>query len=183
MPKTIRFTNLVAKSGKPQTAALWTKPNDNPIFLKAVRENRVLTVIQKPTGTQKDFGIMRFVQEQFALYLVFPKPLPKATEARVIGINYELIAEAAPNQSKERTAKKETATPRLRVPQTLEQKPIQKQFRITIVRSGREEVALMVRGQNIHEVEKTALQMVKRKTFQPQGILDEIKAIAEMSEP
>lgn len=182
MPKTIRFTELVKKSGKPQTVALWTKPKDNPSFLKAVRENRVLTVIQKPTGTQKDFAVIGFAQERFALYMVFPKSLPKVSDSHVVGINYQLVVEVAASQSSAEAtpAKKEIATRRLLPPPFPKAKPIRKEFRVTIVRSATEEVALTVRGQNIQEAEATALKTVRTKKFKPKDTLEEIKAIAEM---
>jgi len=59
--------------------------------MKAVKENRVLTLIQAPASKRKDFGRIGFHQEAFASYLVFPKPLPKETKPRVIGIKYDLM--------------------------------------------------------------------------------------------
>jgi len=181
MSKTIRFTELVKRSGKPQTVALWTKPKDNPSFMKAVHDNRVLTVIQKPTGNQKDFGLIGLVQEQFALFMVFPKPLPKASEARVLGINYELVDEAAaghPNSKEKLRA--QTRPPISRPPPVPKAKPKQKLFRVTIVRTATEEVVLSVRGQNLHEAEAAGLQTVKKKKFQPQETRDAIKTLAEI---
>lgn len=162
--------------------ALWTKPKDNPSFLKAVRENRILTVIQKPTGTQKDFATIGFAQERFASYMVFPKPLPKVSEARVVGIDYQSVVEVTTSQSGTETtpSKKEIATRALLPPQIPEDKPIRKQFRVTIVRSATQEVALTVRAQNIGEAETNALQHLKTKKFKPMAILEEIKAIAEI---
>lgn len=93
MTPNIRFQELVKQSGKPETMALWKKPADGDPFLRAVKENRVLTVFQKPSGTHKDFGKIGFHQEPFSLYLVFPNPLPKALEARIIGVKYDLIEE------------------------------------------------------------------------------------------
>jgi hypothetical protein len=94
-PKTIRFSELVKRSGKPETATLWTKPGANPAFMKAVRENRVLTIVQQTTGTKKERGEIGFHEQHSAIYLVFPKPLPKAAGiSEVIGIHYELLADA-----------------------------------------------------------------------------------------
>jgi|GEM_PF-2137137 hypothetical protein len=90
MAKEIRFGELVKHSGKPQVITLWTNPKRDRSFAKAVKENRVLTVIQKPTGKRKDFGQIGFHQKTHASYFVFPKPLPKEP-LRVIGIKYDLV--------------------------------------------------------------------------------------------
>ena len=87
---TIRFTDLVEKSGRPDVVALWTDPKKNREFQKALRENRVLTVKQEPAGTKKDYGRIGFFQERGVSYLVFPKSLPRS-DARVVGLKYELL--------------------------------------------------------------------------------------------
>src|ERR1700743_523497 len=97
MPKEIRFSQLVQKSGKPETMILWTQPKEKPSFMKAVRENRVVTVFQKPNGTKKDFGAIGFHQEKFGTYLVFPKKLAKLEDTHIIGIKYELLKEQPPS--------------------------------------------------------------------------------------
>lgn len=53
MGKEVRFAQLVAASGRPQTLTLWTDPKKNPQFMKAVKENRVVTIVQKPREHQK----------------------------------------------------------------------------------------------------------------------------------
>jgi len=70
---------------------LWTDPKHDPRMSKAIRENRVLTVHQEPTSKKKDFGEIGFHKIPFASYLLFPKPLPEKSEARVVGINYQLV--------------------------------------------------------------------------------------------
>ncbi len=94
MPKEIRFGELVKKSGKPKIVSLWTDPKRDQSFMKAVKENRILTLTQEPTSKRKDFGRIGFHPEPHVSYLVFPKPLPKDAAPRVIGIKYELIATA-----------------------------------------------------------------------------------------
>src|ERR1043165_3428924 len=92
MAKTIRFGDLVRSSGRPRTVTLWTKPQDSPSLTSAIKKNRVLTVVQE--AGKKDHGLMGFKQLPGALYLEFPRPLPhEKEEAKVIGINYQLIDE------------------------------------------------------------------------------------------
>ena len=58
MNKEIRFSELVKTAGHPQTVALWTKASKDKAFMKSVRDNRVMTVIQQLHGSRKDFGLI-----------------------------------------------------------------------------------------------------------------------------
>jgi hypothetical protein len=74
---------------------IWaTQPGRDRAFTAAVKSNRALTVVRDPTNKRKDYGEIGFHERPGAVYLVFPRPLPKASEGRVIGINYQLLAEA-----------------------------------------------------------------------------------------
>jgi len=184
MPKEIRFSKLVQMAGKPETVTLWIKPKNNPAFMKAVKENRVVTVFQKPTGIRKDFGTIGFHQEKFAAYLVFPGRLPKF-EAHIIGINYELLQES----EQKRPLKKKVEPPKAirkdfshdgSLPtrdgiQKLKPKDRStKKFTVKIVRSGTAKTSLTVNDKTISEAEAIALKMVKAESFKP----DEIHAKA-----
>jgi hypothetical protein len=61
--------------------------------MQAVKQNRVITVVQEPASKRKDFGEIGFHQRGGAAYLVFPRPLPKSKQANVVGINYSLLAQ------------------------------------------------------------------------------------------
>src|SRR5262249_40329566 len=88
--KELRLSNLVAGSGKPHVVSLWTKPEADRVFMKAVKENRVLTLIQPPTTKHKVYAIVGFQKQ--SSYLVFPNPLPVKQPLRVVGIKDELLA-------------------------------------------------------------------------------------------
>jgi hypothetical protein len=183
MPKEIRFAELVKKSGKPEIVTLWTKPKDNPSLMKAVRENRVLTVFQKPIGPHKDFGVIGFLQEQFALYLVFPKRLPASADVRVIGIKYDLLEEKV----KKEPALKTTITPKAEKKQKVvpavvpKEKPVPlKKFRVRILRNATNEITLTVTADNISHAGEKALLAVKTKIFKPEKVQDEVKEISEV---
>lgn len=188
MPKQIRFNKLVQKAGKPEPMTLWTKPKDNPAFMKAIKENRIVTVFQKPTGAKKDFGLGGFHQEQFATYLVFPKPLPKLGEVQVIGIKYDLLQE----QPESRTVGKKVESPkpvlkhavpggsnaaRNGVHKSETQQETGKTFEVKIVRTGRVETIVKVSATTISEAETNALKTVKAQDFQPEDVHDEVKSI------
>src|SRR3954464_15711520 len=89
----IRFRDLVKTAGTPEPKSLWTDPKNDREFMRAVKQNRVLTVVQE--SAKKDFGELGFHQRQGALYFVFPKPLP-AEEGKVIGIKYDLAEPKEP---------------------------------------------------------------------------------------
>jgi hypothetical protein len=93
MLKHRRLGDLVRQSGRPEIAWLWSSPTDDRPFARAIRENRVLTVIQKPGSQGRDVGQIGFHRNRFASYFVFPRPLPKDGPNRVIGINYQLVEE------------------------------------------------------------------------------------------
>ena len=94
--KTVRFDALVKTSGQPEQVTLWTKPEDDAAFMKAVRDNRVATVIQQNVGTKKDFGVVGFDAQKNAAYLIFPKRISHPSKTKIVGIKYERIAAAAP---------------------------------------------------------------------------------------
>jgi hypothetical protein len=191
MPKEIRFSKLIQKAGKPETVSLWTKPKDNPAFMKAIDENRVITVFQKPTGTKKDFGLIGFHQEKFAAYLVFPKPLPQLGEVHVIGIKYELLKE----QQENRPVKKDRQLPKTAKKTFIHNgwHPIQdgaskskakiepvKKFEVRIVRIATIETTITISAKNISEAETKALETVKTQNFEPDDVHDEVKSIAQI---
>jgi len=56
--KTVRFTKLVEESGEPVPVTLWTEPEEDRDFAKAMREGRVLTVVQRNVGARADYGVV-----------------------------------------------------------------------------------------------------------------------------
>src|SRR5262249_18571187 len=94
--KTVRFAKLVEESGRPELVTLWTAPEENREFMKAAKENRVVTVIHHNVGSKTDYGLVGFVKQLLANFLVFPKPLGYAAETKIVGIKYDQIAESAP---------------------------------------------------------------------------------------
>jgi hypothetical protein len=93
--KTIRFGDLVRQAGRPTTIELWIPPDRNKELQRAIRANRVLTVKHRNTGNQRDKGTIGFHQQREAIYLIFPRALPKTGRAPVIGINYDLLDQPA----------------------------------------------------------------------------------------
>ena len=187
--KQIRFSDLVRKCGRPETVTLWTEPQDNPLFMKAVPANRVLTLMLKPHGGHPDFGEIAFHQHANALYLVFPKSLPEEGGARVVGIRYDLIAEQTNHQPVAKALKPEgrPKASRLSVPFPSKTGPQEKpkpvprrEFNVTIFRTASMQEEVTVVASNIHDAEAAALGAVKQRKFRLGNIQDVIKAIAEI---
>ena len=75
--KEIRFTDLVSRAGKPEVVTPWSDPKQDRAFMKAVKENRIVTLVQQPLTKRRDYGEIGFHQDSRAAYLIFPKPHPK----------------------------------------------------------------------------------------------------------
>jgi hypothetical protein len=104
---TARLEQLIKASGQPEAVTLWTKPEDNPQFMRAVKERRVLTVLQQNVGTKKDYGLVGFFPKDLAAFWIFPKPLKLPDETKVIGIKYERLAPSKPKGPLYKPKKKE----------------------------------------------------------------------------
>src|ERR1044071_2803594 len=94
--KTARFSAVVERSGKPEAAFLWTKPQQDRHFMTAARQNRVMTVKQETVGTKKDFGLVGFLEEKNVSYLIFPKSLSPFKDHKIGGIKYDKVQPSKP---------------------------------------------------------------------------------------
>jgi hypothetical protein len=160
MPKEIRFGELVKRSGKPAIVSLWTAPEQDRPFMKAVKENRVLTVTQEPASKTRDFGRIGFHQEPHAAYFIFPKPLPTDKTQRVIGIKYDMVEQPHVPDPIKRGAVK---------PSSIDQKPKperrQKRFEVIIRRTVVIETALSVSALDQNTAKREAKRVVKAEPF------------------
>jgi hypothetical protein len=89
--KTVRFASLVTAAGKPEVYLPLFDPKQDRDFMRAVKGNRVLSVRQEPTSTRADYGVVGFDEQKHTTYLVFPKSLGRFANARVIGIQYDVV--------------------------------------------------------------------------------------------
>ncbi len=173
MAKTIRFGDLVRNYGRPEPVTLWTDPKHDPRISKAICENRVLTVHQEPTSNKKDFGEIGFHKIPFAAYFVFPRPLPKDTSSRVIGINYHLAEEARAvskplrNFRKTKLPKAKAESPKAQKKPKPEPKPkpLVKNYTVVMRRTATSETAINVKAENEERARTRALEIVKGKRF------------------
>jgi hypothetical protein len=183
--KNLRFAEIVKKSGRPETVTLWTKPEANAELQDAIRQNRVLTIFKN--AHKKDFGLIGFEQHPSALYLVFPKSLPKSQpDAQVIGINYELLGKSASAKDltfPQPTAKKNfKAPPKTIAPSSHVEKPPKSQskiFLVTVTRAASLETQVQVTAINMTDAEAQALEKVKRQKISPENVRNEVTAVTE----
>ncbi|MDP9291189.1 MAG: hypothetical protein M3O82_02360 [Verrucomicrobiota bacterium] len=92
--KSIRFSKVVEASGEPEPYTLWQDPTKDKSFQTALRENRVMTLVQSPTGKKSDSGEVGYNKEEKGELLIFPRSLKKFEGNRIVGIKYNLLEEA-----------------------------------------------------------------------------------------
>src|SRR5688572_8992190 len=92
--KQVRFGKIVEAGGKPEAYLAFSDPDKDRSFMRAAKESRVVTIKQDPTSNRKDFGIVGYVKEKYATYLIFPKSLEEFNGQRVIGIDYGILQSA-----------------------------------------------------------------------------------------
>ena len=160
MPKEIRFQQLVKTSGKPVIVSLWTDPRRDRPFMKAVKENRVLTVIQEPASKRKDFGLTGFHPETHAAYLVFPKALP--LRARVVGIKYDLVDQP---QVRDPVSRTDLKPARARLKPKRASRPETKTFNVIVRRTAVVESSQSISARDKTSARRQALESAKREPF------------------
>jgi hypothetical protein len=102
--KTVRFSEVVNLSGKPDTHLLLIAPAKDKTLQAAIKSNRVMTLYQGSGSTKSDYGTIGFVEGSSRQFLVFPQTLKSFADKRVIGIKYDLL-ESMPVSRGEATAK------------------------------------------------------------------------------
>jgi hypothetical protein len=93
MRETIRFSQVVERSGQPEPFTLWVKPEKDRKFQSALKDHRVLTVHQDTVGSKADYGTVGFTEDSHAQFLIFPKSLKRFEGKRIVGVKYELLKE------------------------------------------------------------------------------------------
>lgn len=96
--KTARFATIVAKCGRPTLHLAWQPLAKDAALKSALAANRVMTIHRALRGPHTDFGTVGFVKEPNTQVLIFPRSLRRFAGQRVVGINYDLLADAAPLQ-------------------------------------------------------------------------------------
>ena len=93
--KTVRFTQVVERSGEPQVHTLWLPPEKDPELRRPQKNHRLMTVESSAAGTKTDIGTIGFepTGPSPKQFLIFPKSLKPFDGARVVGIKFDLVAQ------------------------------------------------------------------------------------------
>src|SRR3954469_10731609 len=54
--KTVRFSEVVEKSGRPEPYTLWLDPESDADFQRALKHSRIMSVHQETVGSKADYG-------------------------------------------------------------------------------------------------------------------------------
>jgi hypothetical protein len=178
--KQVRFGKIVETGGKPEAYLAFSDPDKDPSFVRAAKESRVVTIKQEPTSKRKDFGIVGYVKEKYATYLIFPKSLKEFDGQRVIGIDYSILQSAdvriggkvpaprkKPETKKERT--RSAAIPKPKPPKPAPKsepkpekpKPQPKRFRVEIQITTVDRKEVEVTAWNQSEAKANAIREVE----------------------
>ena len=107
--KTARFSQVVAKCGKPVVHDQWLPPEKDAALKQAVKSGRIMTVHFHTVGTRKDYGEVGLGEGGQRVLLVFPKSLRAFKDRRIVGISYDLLKEEPPPKRKTAAQKKPAA--------------------------------------------------------------------------
>lgn len=171
MGDTVRFSIVTAAAGTPEVYLPLADPKHDRNFMRAVREDRVLSLKQEPTGTRKDFGAVGFVEEKFVSYLIFAKSLRQFAGKRVVGIKYDTLRPAEMTTPRAHTvsARGRSTKPK---PKT---KPRPKRFTATVRITATNEVQVTVMALDEKQARSRAEDAARRrKTFSPTKVEAEL---------
>ena len=81
------------KVGDPEVHLVLVKPEQDAELSKAIKEHRVLTVVQETVGEHADQGLVGFELGKNRQFLIFPKSLRSFDGKKIVGIKYDLLKE------------------------------------------------------------------------------------------
>jgi hypothetical protein len=102
--KTVRFSKVVEKCGKPEVYLLMTETD--PDFQKALQADKIMSLSADSHGAGTEHGTVGYDEKRKGQLLLFPKTLKPFEEMKVVGIKYDLLA---PEEVDESPPKKKTA--------------------------------------------------------------------------
>ena len=108
--KTVRFSRVVEKCGKPEVYLLMTETD--PEFQKALHADKIMSLSGDSHGAGTEYGTVGYDKKRKGQLLLFPKTLKAFEDVKVVGIKYDLFAEEETSESspKKQTKAKDPAT-------------------------------------------------------------------------
>jgi hypothetical protein len=146
--------------GTPEVYLPLSDPKHDRHFMRAVRDVRVLSLKQEPSGTKKDFGKVGYSPERFVSYLIFPKSLKRFEDQRVVGIKYDTLSEAAVFTPKARPSPRGRSMKPKPLPKP---KPRPKRFTATVRLTATNDVRVTVEAMNEHAARHEAVMAAREQ--------------------
>ncbi len=103
--KTVRFSKVVEKSGRPEVYLLMSETD--PDFRKALDAGRIMGLSGESYGAGTEYGTVGYDKTSHGQLLIFPKSLKAFVGTKVVGIKYDLLAEDSGRQNEKPSRKKE----------------------------------------------------------------------------
>jgi hypothetical protein len=97
--KSVRFSKVVEKSGRPEVYLLLSQTDAD--FNKALEAGKIMSLSDESHGAGTEYGTVGYDEKRHGQLLVFPKSLKPFADAKIIGIKYDLFAEAPGDHEKE----------------------------------------------------------------------------------
>src|SRR5687768_7196908 len=91
--KTVRFSQVVKKAGKPTVHLQLVDAADDRELKQAAKLNRVMTISQSTVGHATDYGTIGPDPKLKGQVLIFPKSAANSTGRPVVGIKCEMLEE------------------------------------------------------------------------------------------
>lgn len=159
IPKsTVRLAAVIKACGKPQSVTLWTTPDKEPGFKPAVKQNRVLTLVQRTGAAKKDFGVVGFHREANASFWIFPKRLDAFQGKRVVGVDYSFVEKPLVlNHAEAKDDKPGRRPPRAKLKTTPPPAPTVKKFNVIVRSVASVEIEREVEAETAKKAREVAL--------------------------
>jgi hypothetical protein len=118
--KSVRFSNVVQKCGKPEVYLLMSETDSD--FHKAVEAGKIMSLSDESHGSGTEYGTVGYDKNRHGQLLLFPKSLKSFADAKIIGIKYDLFEEdrgdekEIPAGREQRAKKSKAKSPKPKVP-------------------------------------------------------------------
>ena len=89
--KSVRFSKVVEKCGKPEVYLLMSETD--PEFHKALEAGKIMSLVGRSHGAGTEYGTVGYDKKRHGQLLLFPKSLKSFADAKIVGIKYDLFAE------------------------------------------------------------------------------------------
>jgi hypothetical protein len=108
--KTVRFSKVVEKSGRPEVYLLMSETD--PDFRKALNAGKIMGLSGESHGAGTEYGTVGYDKKSHGQLLIFPKPLKAFVGSKIVGIKYDFLSEDSGNRDEKPSRRKEATKPK-----------------------------------------------------------------------